>query len=73
MLRKFGQQDFVTGKKKKVQVTVMEDRMHQFTYGHSTVKLSADHFANLRGMFARKQGLGGDMAWDLGRWWHWSW
>ncbi|KAG3000115.1 hypothetical protein PC119_g17052, partial [Phytophthora cactorum] len=31
MLRKFGQQDFVAGKKKKVQVAVMEDRMHQFT------------------------------------------
>ncbi|ETO72570.1 hypothetical protein F441_11231 [Phytophthora nicotianae CJ01A1] len=60
MLRKFGQQDFVAGKKKKVQVTVMEDGMRQLTYGHLTVKLSADHFAKLREMFARKQGLGGD-------------
>ncbi|KAI9996121.1 hypothetical protein PInf_013302 [Phytophthora infestans] len=39
MLRKFGQQDFVVGKKKKVQVTVMEDGMRQLTYGRSTVKL----------------------------------
>ncbi|KAG7388046.1 mRNA (2'-O-methyladenosine-N(6)-)-methyltransferase [Phytophthora pseudosyringae] len=61
MLRKFGQQDFVAGKKKKVHVAaVLEDGMRQLTYGHSTVKLSAGHFAKLREMYARKQGLGGD-------------
>ncbi|KAL3674039.1 hypothetical protein V7S43_001721 [Phytophthora oleae] len=60
MLRKFIQQDYVAGKKKKVQVTTMEDGMKQLTYGHSMVKLSADHFAKLREMYARKQGLGGD-------------
>lgn len=60
MLRKFTQQDFVAGKKKKVHVATMEDGMKQLTYGHSTVKLSADHFAKLREMYARKHKLEGD-------------
>ncbi|GMF26162.1 unnamed protein product [Phytophthora lilii] len=60
MLRKFAHQDFVAGKKKKVHLAVAEDGMRQLTYGNSTVKLSAAHFAKLREMYARKQGLSGD-------------
>ncbi|CAI5717487.1 unnamed protein product [Peronospora destructor] len=59
MLRKFGQQDFVAGKK-KVQVAVMEKDTRHLTYGKSTVKLSAAHFAKLRELYARKRGLDGD-------------
>ena len=59
MLRKFVQQDFVAGKK-KVQVTVMEDDARHLTYGKSMVKVSAAHFAKLRELYARKQGLNGN-------------
>uniref|UniRef100_M4B1W7 PCIF1 WW domain-containing protein n=1 Tax=Hyaloperonospora arabidopsidis (strain Emoy2) TaxID=559515 RepID=M4B1W7_HYAAE len=61
MLRKFDQHDFVAGKKKKVQVKVMEHEMHHLTYGNVTVKASAAHFAKLRDMYARRleQGVDG--------------
>ncbi|CAI5742587.1 unnamed protein product [Hyaloperonospora brassicae] len=54
MRRKFDQHDFVAGKKKKVQVTVIEHDMHHLTYGNVTVKVSAAHFAKLREMYARR-------------------
>ncbi|KAE8880246.1 hypothetical protein PF005_g20885 [Phytophthora fragariae] len=60
MLRRFGQQDFVAGKKKKVHVAAAEDDVRQLSYGNSTVKLSAAHFAKLREMYARKLGMSGD-------------
>ncbi|RLN93834.1 hypothetical protein BBJ28_00012643 [Nothophytophthora sp. Chile5] len=60
LLRKFSQQNFAVGKKKRVHVAVGEGAMHQLTYGHSSVKLSSAHFAKLREMFARKNGLEGD-------------
>lgn len=59
MLRKFGQQNFVVGKK-KVQLRVINDGMRQLAYGHSTVKVSAEHFAKLHELYARKHGLNGD-------------
>ncbi|RLN90151.1 hypothetical protein BBJ28_00015126 [Nothophytophthora sp. Chile5] len=60
LLRKFSQQNFALGKKRRVHVAVGEGAMHQLTYGNSTVKLSSAHFAKLREMFARKNDLEGD-------------
>jgi hypothetical protein len=62
MLRKFSQQDFVAGRKKKVHVMPLEGSMRQLTYGNSTVKLSEAHLAKLQEMYARKQGLSDDGA-----------
>ncbi|CEG36430.1 Phosphorylated CTD interacting factor 1, WW domain [Plasmopara halstedii] len=56
MLRKFHQQNFVNGKN-MVHVTVSNDDMRLLTFGQSTVKISAIHFAKMRELYARKHGL----------------
>ncbi|TDH65314.1 hypothetical protein CCR75_006541 [Bremia lactucae] len=57
MLHKFNHQEFVSGKKRKVQKVISEDSMCHLTYGHVVVKLSVRHYVKLREMYARKQGL----------------